>query len=128
VRLRTPIRQRGAQTLRWEAWRRLNAELLRRRCNGHCEGCGVLAPLDVHHVIGRRDEPWSSHIALLAGLCRSCHRSVTGEIGGTNHELRRRLDDEAQFRLFKAFGHFSVAGTKTDYEWDGRAIVRKEVA
>ena len=128
MRLRTPIRQRGAQTLRWEAWRRLNAELLRRRCNGHCEGCGAQGPLDVHHVVGRRDEPWSSHVALLAGLCRSCHRSVTGEVGGTNHELRRQLDLAASVRLSDAFGVSTVTEVRALTEWDGRAIVRKEVA
>jgi hypothetical protein len=105
MRLRTPLRTVGVTTLRWQRWRAKNVGLVSLRCHGICEGCGKASKLDAHHVIGRADEPFSSMVELLAGLCRPCHMSVTGTIGGgINGALRIRLSRDAYNRLTARYG------------------------
>ena len=104
MRLRTPLRQVSPRTAQWRLWRKKNADRVAVRCRGLCDGCGQLAALDVHHVDGRESEPFSSLAELCAGLCRPCHKAVTGEVGnGINFPLRRRLAAEALERLNNRF-------------------------
>ena len=104
MRLRTPLRQVSPKTAQWRRWRLKNYGRLAIRCSGVCEGCRQPNNLDPHHVAGREEEPFSSLSEMLAGLCRACHRSVTGEVGnGINFPLRRRLAAEALERLNTRF-------------------------
>lgn len=41
------------------------------RANGHCEGCGIAAPLDVHHLT--YDRVGMELMTDLVALCRDCH-------------------------------------------------------
>ena len=125
----------GKRTQRWAAWRRKNYGLLALRCRGVCEGCGGRTPLDPHHVIGRESEPFSSHVSLLAGLCRSCHRAVTGEPGsGIELTLNAMLMERAEARFRDVFGFWLGAfpseftGRLGLYEYDlaSNSIVRKD--
>ncbi len=103
-RLKSPLRQIAPKTMAWRRWRQLQYGLLAARCRGICEGCGTWAALEPHHVIGREEEPWASLSELLAGLCRTCHRKVTGELGrGIDVGLRARLADKARERLTQRF-------------------------
>lgn len=105
ARLRRPLRQVGRKAQEWKRWRDTNYGLLALRVRGRCEGCKQERPLDPHHVIGRDDEPWSSIVQLLAGLCRICHNGTTGQLGsGIDWELRERLEKEAANRLEKFLG------------------------
>jgi hypothetical protein len=38
------------------------------------------------------------------GLCRSCHRKIDGDIGGTDLKLRKRLQWKAVERLVGTYG------------------------
>ena len=131
MRLRSPLRQVSPKTAQWRSWRLRNYGLLALRCKGRCEGCGQPGNLDPHHVIGREEEPFSSHVALLAGLCRDCHNAVTGTIGrGINVGLRGRLASDALSRLNTTFGlkadslHGALRQMKKTYQWDGTGISR----
>ena len=87
----------------------LNYGLLSLRCRGVCEGCGKPNNLDPHHIMGREDEPFSSMVQLLAGLCRECHRKVTGELGrGIDVGLRARLSSDALARLRLTHGTYTT--------------------
>jgi hypothetical protein len=100
MRLKSPMRQVSEKTAEWRRWRLQNYALLTKRCYGACEGCGLRVSLEPHHVAGREEEPFSSAVELLAGLCRGCHRGVTGEVGrGINVGLRARLASDALQRL-----------------------------
>lgn len=100
MRLRSPLRQISPKTAQWRSHRLRNYGLLSLRCKGICEGCGQPANLDPHHIQGREEEPISSMVELLAGLCRGCHRAVTGEVGnGINWGLRHKLNAAALDRL-----------------------------
>ena len=135
TRLRSPMKPIGSRTLRWQKWRAKNYELLRRRCRGVCEGCGKPNKLDVHHVIGRQDEPFSSHVACLAGLCRPCHEAVTGRVGtGIDLDLLRILLDRANSRMEFSLGFGTQAlitpespRDPRDWEYDpaSNSIVRR---
>lgn len=113
MRLRSPLKPIGVKTKRWAAWRRRNYDLLSLRARGRCEGCGQPKPLEPHHVHGRDDEPYSSHVSQLAALCRSCHRGVTGEIGsGIDIPLNVLLIESALARAERAFGTTDVDAIK----------------
>lgn len=127
MRLRTPIRQQGVRTARWARWRSYNYGLLAMRCRGVCENpaCKAQAPLEPHHIIGREEEPFSSLVELLAGLCRPCHRAVTGEVGrGIDVGLRGRLSGAARERLGERFRinadsiPIALRKLKRAYVWD----------
>ena len=105
MRLRSPLRQISPKTAQWRSHRLRQYGLLSLRCRGICEGCGQPANLDPHHIIGREEEPLASSVELLAGLCRTCHRAVTGEVGnGINFALRRKIAAHALDRLNKKYG------------------------
>lgn len=132
MRLRSPLKQVGKRALRWAAWRRKNYGLLALRCRGVCEGCGSRAPLDPHHVFGRQDEPFSSHVSMLAGLCRDCHNQITGmPWSGINSDLARKVNSAADERRRKTFpwpeGEFYI-DLHNYYEYDesSNSIVRKD--
>ena len=132
MRLRSPLRQVSPKTAQWRTWRLRNYGLLAIRCRGICEGCGQPNNLDPHHVAGREEEPFSSLVQLLAGLCRDCHRSVTGELGrGINVGLRGRLASDALQRLNERFGlkagslNEALRQLKKSYEWDA---ARRDIA
>lgn len=132
MRLRSPLRQVSPKTAQWQLWRKKNADRVSARCRGLCEGCGQSDRLDVHHVAGREEEPFSSLAELTAGLCRTCHRSVTGELGrGINVGLRGRLASDALQRLNERFGlkagslNEALRQMKKSYEWDA---ARRDIA
>ena len=87
-----------------------NYGLLALRCRGVCEACGEPNNLDPHHIAGREEEPFSSLVQLLAGLCRDCHKKATGELGrGIDVALRARLAANALERVRLSYG--VTAGT-----------------
>lgn len=121
----------------WHQWREYNYGLLASRCRGRCEGCSTPAPLEPHHIRGRENEPWSSHVAILAGLCGDCHDRVTGRVGaGIDQELRGRLEQAAFERFCIAFQTRAPELTpnidllieerlKSEWEFDGRKFTRR---
>lgn len=103
--IRRPMRQIGAKRARWDRWQRRNRDLLALRARGTCEACQAKdQKLEAHHVAGRAAEPFCSHVALLAALCPSCHRAVTGVVGGMNVAVRDALAWAAIARALDAFG------------------------
>lgn len=134
MRLRSPIRQVSVKTAAWKRWRDYNYGLLGLRCQGRCEGCQQSMKLDPHHVWGRGDEPFSSMVESLAGLCRPCHDSVTGMVGrGINVGLRGRLASDALRRLNDRFGmsagsiNTALSKLKRQYEYSpsSNSLTRK---
>ena len=123
MRLRSPLKPIGKHTAKWKRWRDKNYGLLALRCKGICEGCGSRAPLDVHHLIGRRDEPFSSHVVCLAGLCRPCHIAVTNH---TDRRLERRLEGDAHARWMVEFGSLIIPKDAWEYDSATNRIVRKQ--
>lgn len=109
-RLARPIPKLGPGKAQWLSHHARSRELVRRRANGKCEGCGRAdAALDWAHVMGRGHliaEPWCSSPELTMGLCRECHRAVDGDLGGTNKTLRERLRWTAFERLCQATHHW----------------------
>jgi hypothetical protein len=75
--------------------------------HGLCEAeCGRPAE-DWAHCFGRRNliaEPWCSLPELTMGLCRSCHRKIDGDVGGTDLETRKRLQWKAVESFLKSYG------------------------
>lgn len=103
---RTPLRARGAGTLRKAPNRRVVYALVSKRAAGKCELCGVSwervtgNPLDPHHAYGR------SHIAgipavycdspeLVLGICRLCHDRI--------HSGALALADDARLQALERF-------------------------
>lgn len=135
MRLRSPLRPIAPKAAQWRSWRLANAGLVSARCRGRCEGCGGVAKLDVHHVAGREEEPFSSLAELTAGLCRDCHRAVTGELGnGINWGLRGKLASDALTRLNDRYNlradslKMALARLKKLYTFDEKntRLVRKD--
>lgn len=138
MRLRSPLRQISPKTAQWRSWRvrqriRLETDTSRSTSRGLCEGCGERARLEVHHVAGREEEPFSSLAELTAGLCAECHRAVTGVVGrGVNVGLRGKLASDALSRLNRSFGlkadslNGALRQMKKTYRWDsaGCSITR----
>lgn len=99
MRLRSPIKQRGPATIRWEHWKALNRQIVQRRAGFKCEGCGGnLKPLELAHLVGRNNkgigEPWASSAALTAALCSG----KWGELG-CHEKIDRALDLNLQANL-----------------------------
>jgi hypothetical protein len=88
------------------------------RCRGRCEAPDCKADArEAHHCFGRRHviaEPLASHRAMLAGLCRDCHRLVNVE---PVSRLAQHLQCEAIERAVYAFkvpAVWMVEGTAID--------------
>lgn len=97
TRLRSPLKQRGAHTIRWAKWHERSRIEVMKRCQFHCEGCdNNMRPLEWAHLVGRGNtisEPWCSTSALTVGLCSSKYEM------GCHERLDRNLDKELQDRL-----------------------------
>lgn len=91
MRISSGLRQRGAQTIRWEKWRARTKSILATRARGKCEINGVVGHegLDGHHLMGRGDEPWSSHPAAMLVVSRQAHNDLENELLPALHEELR---------------------------------------
>jgi hypothetical protein len=108
VRLPKRIPKTGPVKGRWLAHQNKSKLIVMKRVEakgGLCEGCGKEPAVDWQHVFGRRHliaEPWASSPELTMGLCRACHRSCDGDLGGVNKTLRERLRWERFYVLCEA--------------------------
>ena len=91
MRISAGLRQRGVKTERWEKWRARTKSILATRSRGKCEITGAVAHdgLDGHHLMGRQDEPWSSHPAAMIAVSRQAHNDLENELLPALHDELR---------------------------------------
>lgn len=105
MRLRSPLKRRGAHHEKWHRWQEHNRTLVLVRSGWKCEVCGSnMRPLEWAHLATRGNvisEPWCSLAALTAALCSSrftlgCHEKIDRNL---EPELLRDLRQTALIRL-----------------------------
>lgn len=107
TRLRSPLKQRGAVTERWQRWKDSQRLIVQKRAGWACEGCrSNMRPLEIAHLAGRNNkgvgEPWASSAELTAALCSSaygvtgCHQKIDRAL---DPSLLNRLREDALERL-----------------------------
>jgi hypothetical protein len=112
MRLRSPIKQRGAIAERWERWHQRSRMAVMHRAQFSCEACGQrMRPLEWHHLVGRNNkgvgEPFCSTPELTVGLCSSgygqigCHQGIEN---GVYNGLRDSLRIDGLARLCASYG------------------------
>ncbi len=67
-------------------------DLVLKRCQNVCEGCGVVPATEVHHI--HYDHLFNEFLFELLGLCQDCHKKITSENDKNNssHE-QENVDD-----------------------------------
>jgi len=126
----------GPVKKRWAAWRRQQAEVVRARSCGLCEGCGKDGrPLRVAHLMGRRNlvaEPWASWAGLCAHLCSAhpsyglgCHEQVDQRKDLLlRNRLLRQAADRLVFREHEGEKQFTVTMALVAPEFAPDDIIR----
>jgi hypothetical protein len=120
MRLRMPIKQRGAVAQRWARWHERSRSAVMRRCNFACEGCGQrMRPLEWHHLVGRNakgiGEPWCSTPELTVGLCSSgygqlgCHQGIDRGLMGVLQTDLRYMALERFLGVYEITGFYPYA-------------------
>jgi hypothetical protein len=135
---RKPLPKLGPVKKRWASWQRSQAEIVKARACGLCEGCGKDSrPLQVAHLLGRRNlvaEPWASWSGLCAHLCSAhpsyglgCHERLDGR---KDLPLRERLLWTAAWRSNLVFGDelVSLAMAEERPEDAIRGLIRRAEA
>lgn len=122
MRLRSPIRKRGAHVEKWGRWQDHNRNAVARRAQFACEACGQrMRPLEWAHLAGRGNiisEPWASTPELTAALCShgfgvlGCHEMIDRNL---NPNLLKDLRTDAVIRLCQTY-ELGLAAIVGDYE------------
>src|ERR1035437_9639221 len=129
---RKPIPKIGRVGKRWAAWRRQQAEVVRKRSGNLCEGCGKDSrPLQVAHLMGRRNiiaEPWASWAGMCAHLCSAhpsyglgCHEKVDQR---RDTKLRDWCLERAWLRMCFEYGRTELPDPPDDGPWSFDDLIR----